>query len=735
MECPEGAYCPEGATAALPCPAGEFSNEVGLQNREGCSPCPVGTYCFAGSTAATNCSKGTYTETEQSQLCKACPKGKYQGEEGASVCNECDDGFTCPEGSVVQIPASCEPGTYLNSGSDSYFDSYFDSYYDLAGASNQCEGCPAGSMCAGGASLPRPCPRGSYCVAGMPQPTDCPTGRYGNVTGLSDASCSGECTQGYYCEPGSVSAKAAACAEGSYGAAVGLEAQANCTACPAGTYCFAGSTAATNCSKGTYAAAEGSQLCNACPEGKYQGEEGASACNECDDGFTCPEGSVVQIPASCEAGTYLNATLEQCLGCPAGSVCAGGASQPRPCPRGGYCLANVSQPTNCPAGKYQDSEGQTTCKMCPHGKFCEAGSTAPLLCAAGTFGNASGLRGIGDCEDVPPGFYAQAGSIVPTGCPSWGFCPGRQADEVNDMPGSIPIVIPDGQQTRTQTEIVQQVVNQTVLELPLQVEVLSMNALNKTAFRIQVASMLGVPLHVISLDLGASRRRLEHHSTARSRRLVALDLIVTIMDASNVDIASAELVWKNKSASMLSAELGVDVLNAPEPIIATKLAIRNATVSTIVVVECPPGFWGANGECIPCAKGTYRSGGTNWAGCKECVPGTYQPFLGGAECMVCGACHARFTQPSINHTSLTCARASQGRATTPQTPSVASLARLVSFALLARRWACAARWRIAQRMGVAQSRRMIASARWDTTWTRRAVCPAMEWAQIALKWV
>ena len=53
--------------------------------------------------------------------------------------------------------------------------------------------------------------------------------------------------------------------------------------CPAGTYCFAGSTAPTSCSKGTYAATEGSQLCDACPEGTYQGEEGASSCSEWDD--------------------------------------------------------------------------------------------------------------------------------------------------------------------------------------------------------------------------------------------------------------------------------------------------------------------------------------------------------------------------------------------------------------------------------------------------------------------
>ena len=185
----------------------------------------------------------------------------------------------------------------------------FDAGTYLDSASDQCVVCPAGSVCAGGASPPRDCPRGGYCVAGVSQPEDCPAGRYGSETGLSDALCSGECMQGYYCEAGSVSAKAAACPEGSYGSATGLVEQAECIVCPAGTYCFAGSTAPTSCSKGTYAAAERSQLCDACPEGTYQGEEGASACSECDDGFTCPEGSVMQIPVSCEPGTCLGLYL------------------------------------------------------------------------------------------------------------------------------------------------------------------------------------------------------------------------------------------------------------------------------------------------------------------------------------------------------------------------------------------------------------------------------------------
>ena len=300
------------------------------------------------------------------------------------------------------------------------------------------------------------------------------------------------------------------------------------------------------------------------------------------------------------------------------------------------------------------------------------------------------------------------------------------------MPGSIPIVIPDGQQTRTQTEIVQQVVNQTVLELPLQVEVVSVNALNETAIRLHVASMLGVPLHAISLDFVASRRRLDHHGTRRSRRLVALDFVVTILDAPTVDISNAESLWKSKSVSVLSAELGVDVLDAPSPVLGTKLTLRNTTVSTVVVVECPPGHWGANGECIPCAKGTYRPSGANWVGCEECVLGTYQPSLGGTECMVCGACHAPFHPPVIHRTSLTLSRASaQGQATTLQIRSAANLARSASFALLARLWAYAVRWLIAQRTGVARGPTLIACARWGTTWTRRAACLAIRWAQIA----
>ena len=287
VACPEAHYCPEGSSVALPCPAGSYGAASGLQAEQECTVCPAGTYCFAGSTAATSCSKGTYAANESSQLCEACPEGKYQGDEGASACNVCADGYTCPEGSFVRlIPESCDPGTYRNATLE------------------LCLNCTAGSMCAGGASEPRPCARGSYCVANVHQPTDCPAGRYGSVPGLSNASCSGECAQGYYCKANSVSAKAAACTAGTYGNATGLVVQANCTTCPVGHDCREGAAAPSLCNPGAFANTTGLGECVPCAAGTFSSTPGATACDLCEPGGFCP--SVGAASASM--------TFEQCSG-------------------------------------------------------------------------------------------------------------------------------------------------------------------------------------------------------------------------------------------------------------------------------------------------------------------------------------------------------------------------------------------------------------------------------------
>ena len=52
-------------------------------------------------------------------------------------------------------------------------------------------------------------------MANSSEASECPAGRYGSETGLADPSCSGLCTQGYFCEAGSD--KPTPCPEGTYG--------------------------------------------------------------------------------------------------------------------------------------------------------------------------------------------------------------------------------------------------------------------------------------------------------------------------------------------------------------------------------------------------------------------------------------------------------------------------------------------------------------------------------------
>ena len=54
-----------------------------------------------------------------------------------------------------------------------------------------------------------PCPVGSYCLGGVARP--CPSGTFGNASLLTSSDCSGQCSAGYYCLPGSTSSTAAAC--------------------------------------------------------------------------------------------------------------------------------------------------------------------------------------------------------------------------------------------------------------------------------------------------------------------------------------------------------------------------------------------------------------------------------------------------------------------------------------------------------------------------------------------
>ena len=100
------------------------------------------------------------------------------------------------------------------------------------------------------------CPLGHFCIGGVP--TLCAAGKYGASTGLSSASCSGDCS----------------CASGTYcPAGTSAGPTAGCVSCPSGTYCTGGTANALlcSCSAGTVCPTGGSisTNCQPCPLGYY----------------------------------------------------------------------------------------------------------------------------------------------------------------------------------------------------------------------------------------------------------------------------------------------------------------------------------------------------------------------------------------------------------------------------------------------------------------------------------
>jgi hypothetical protein len=167
-------FCPEGSAAGTAVDVGYYtvgsSDDVNLRTGE--RICEPGSYCAGG-------------------VKYDCPAGSYGTEFGEtnSACNGlCEEGYMCTAGSTSkkQLPCGdpdryCPPGTITPSVVKS-------GYYSTGGT----------EVTRTGESLTEV---GHYSVKGVKR--KCPAGRYGGEVGLSSSSCSGECMQGYYCEPGS----------------------------------------------------------------------------------------------------------------------------------------------------------------------------------------------------------------------------------------------------------------------------------------------------------------------------------------------------------------------------------------------------------------------------------------------------------------------------------------------------------------------------------------------------
>ena len=142
FDCHPGFYCPEGASAPLPCEGGTFSNANNLTSADECSVTDPGSFAPTGSTAQMPCAAGTFTSAERQDRCLQCPAGQYQDEDHQTACQRCNRGFYCKVGAAQPTPC---PG----------------------GTSSNATGLASGLGCV-------PVPRGFWAPTGSPLPIACP---------------------------------------------------------------------------------------------------------------------------------------------------------------------------------------------------------------------------------------------------------------------------------------------------------------------------------------------------------------------------------------------------------------------------------------------------------------------------------------------------------------------------------------------------------------------------------
>jgi hypothetical protein len=189
-----------------------------------------------------------------------------------------------------------------------------------------------------------------------------PSGRFGATAGLTTSRCTGQCLEGYGCEPGSTNPRA--------------------QLCPPGRYSTAG-------------------VCLNCPPGRY-GLDAGMASDQCTD---------VCLGGHWGGG---NSSTPECSGlCPAGFRCPPGFTSPTPgdaykCPAGTYSVEGSAVCSPCRAGYFGRDTNMTdpTCSgECQPGASCPEGSQYPIP-YVGICANTS-MSGLGSrVKSVPPLAFA-----------------------------------------------------------------------------------------------------------------------------------------------------------------------------------------------------------------------------------------------------------------------------------------------------------------------------------------
>ncbi|XP_062603182.1 uncharacterized protein LOC134264959 [Saccostrea cucullata] len=504
--CPIGLHCPAGSGSPVPCVPGTFTN---LTQQDTCLTCPAGFYCVPEEVIAGNsssgyslCSKGFYCPAGTGRNESACPAGTFSdvlGLTDSSSCQQCTGGKFCDVTNLTAPAGDCSPGYYCTEGVDTPTPTgnhtgvggICPQGYKCPGATvvpegcpagtyqdqtNQatCTACPAGYYCTANSTTytDKPCPSGHYCPTSTQYDTQypCLKGTFNNHTGQANDSACSPCTPGYYCGFPGLSTPTDQCDPGWFCTLQSYLAQPSAPEggmCVAGQYCPRGSSAPTGCDPGQYC---DSNMMSAprgnCSSGYYCTTNSTTATptgtggDRCPPGHYCVEGSFVAEPCppgffqpsysaqnlsyciSCTSGSYCNGSgLSAVDGqCDAGYYCPTGQTVCNPsayeCPAGYMCPVGSSLYQLCSAGFYQDEIRQATCKECPAGFYCDS-SVGPITnyttyvcpeghycqngtkvstefpCPSGTYNNDTGLRADSECFPCLGGYYCPAATVNP----------------------------------------------------------------------------------------------------------------------------------------------------------------------------------------------------------------------------------------------------------------------------------------------------------------------------------
>lgn len=433
--CPSNTFSGEGQARCSMCQ--EFSVSVaGSKNYSECL-CIAG-YSGSNLGTCTACTPNTYKNTTTNIGCTSCPPNSGHSLMNASDIRSCrcNAGYTGPDGGPCE---PCAIGSYktVQSSAGCLLCGAFETTESVGGAHESVCVCKVGYSFSTQGDLPAcaPCKYGFFKNAsGDIACTACPD-ILENTTQLgSTRSEQCVCVAGYTRAGGPISA-CSQCRSGFFKGWVGNEACSSCepascqdassfanrAVCTAhGMLSPEGSTAVTNCTcrlgfqpltsfdncdeaercgcsicpAGTYKNTTGDATCTLCPAATYmnatqQGETAVSACAVCPDGQISRPGSV---------------GLTRC----AGKCAIGQAGDPN-------SDIPAEQCQNCGApNKYQNAEGQATCKICPPFSRSWQASAVWCVCDEGYYLNTSFVSDETSCVMCPIGTYKE--TVGNTGC-------------------------------------------------------------------------------------------------------------------------------------------------------------------------------------------------------------------------------------------------------------------------------------------------------------------------------